>query len=162
MESFQVPSGVRRIKQTILQHVYLDCDEDNVYVSHSLSWNSYFTFGWIYFSVKKKKNRKRKRKRFVKVVASFSRERWKPWIDKLSKKPIMQLPFKRSHCFVKTHGVHAFEQRDQAFFTEDFLNVTQKRKPSKEKPKHEFAYTVVLSFHLAGKSTNISCTGPFR
>lgn len=37
---FQVPSGTRmtKIKQTIFQHVYLDRDEDNIYVSHSLSW----------------------------------------------------------------------------------------------------------------------------
>lgn len=67
--SFQ--DKMTKVNQTIFQHVYLECDVDNVSVSHSLSWKSYFTFGWIYFSVQKRK----KNNCFEKVVASFSRKR---------------------------------------------------------------------------------------
>lgn len=40
--SISGPFGARMIKQTIFQHVYLERDEDNIYVSHSLSWRLYF------------------------------------------------------------------------------------------------------------------------
>lgn len=50
------------------------------------------------------------------------------------------------------HIKHAFEQREQTFFFffARFLNVIQKKKAKQEKPKHEFAYTVVVLLHLAG------------
>lgn len=52
--SFLGGTRMTKIKQTISQHVYLERDADNVYVSHSLSRRVALLFGWIYFSVKKK------------------------------------------------------------------------------------------------------------
>lgn len=43
---------------------------------------------------------------------------------------------------------HALKPKEAGVFKQDFY---PKEKAKQEKPKHEFAFTVVLSLHLAGR-----------
>lgn len=80
---FPVPFIWRRITQSYSMFTGNVTETTFTSITASLS-KSYFTFGWIYFSVKIKGEKKNRRTalRKKKVVASFSRETvqtWRPW-----------------------------------------------------------------------------------